>query len=322
MDNFRTEQETLATLMTTSREPLNTSEMMWDNLKATLGDAKPEFINKVNEEIVNSGVKVLKDVPTQSGPRRVNLPEGVSSEKILEYLFIIYDNLINVFERTGIHSETSKDLEAIIHAIEYCVQYVGGKIEPFDPMLHVSGLEIPPLFKNAQRVIDTTKQCYKLGTVLDTNISDNGEEIDIILSGQNKSIVYKVSGKVSSSTWNGNEAIDYVYNSNGGKMSIKSFEGGKWKDITNTGNYSIKWELEEAEISNSDITEEKSSGVEKNITEENIESTKEDLENNKNNGDIIENLVENKDEEIQDFPVVEENIKNEESDNIIRSAEK
>jgi adenylosuccinate synthase len=125
-----------------------------------------------------------------------------------------------------------------------------------------------------------------------------------------------VYGLVTSSSWNGNEAIDFIYTPGQGKMSVKVFEKGKWIDKSETGNYEIKWELEEIdtndiqdfkntqEQSMQDISEsvKKNNSKEKVITSVNI--IKEVIKEDENK--LIE-IVENPylDKDIGDFPIID-----------------
>jgi hypothetical protein len=233
---------------------------------------------------------------------------------VLGSLYAIYDGLVDVFEKIGLESTAQESIIITINEVIACIRYVGGTVEDFDPYNHISGLDIPDFYKNAQKVIDTTIQCYKKGTILEPNISDDGKTINIAFSGETSTDVYVAYGKITCSQWSGTEAIDYIYSTSGGKMSVKIFEGGKWTDCTVKGNYRIKYELEEIskdEISKKEKDLKEKDEVKKDVEEKiekNIIVEKEvvsEVENNKENIkiDIKEGSAEVSEE--ADFPITE-----------------
>jgi hypothetical protein len=112
-----------------------------------------------------------------------------------------------------------------------------------------------------------------IGNIDDMQIGKDGKEVSIKISGQVGDINYLVSGKISGSDWQGNEAIDYVYTPGSGRMSVKAFEGGKWTDKSES--FDVYWELEEIDNSKN---EEADTGEEK-VTEEKIENNSDDIGN-------------------------------------------
>ena len=326
MNIFTSDQERLASLVKEDREILNPGEMMWDNLKKSI-NLDPSQLNKINGELqgemyqgylktstsnlMTSQVAQNQQVPQSKAPKSISLPENMSAERILEFLFGHYDDLVDLFERSGIDSDISKDLVEIIHGLESCITYMGGQITEFDPFNHSSGLDVPDFYKNANKVIETTKQCYKAGSIREATVEENGTRINITFIGKYKGIVdYVVYGVVSAESWNGNEAIDYIYSPEGGKMSVKVFDNGKWNDRSLSGKYAINWDIEEKDLDK--VTEEKEieNTVENNVAEkENTEQIEQvEKQEEKNN---LENINPVKEDIIQ-----EENKDNKKKENL------
>lgn len=325
------EQEQLASLIPEDKEILNPGEMMWANLKNTLQGTNLEQSNKIPEELHNlviTNPKQSKQASTQSdivaSPINNN-NRNISSEKILKFLFAHYDDLVDVFAKSGIDSNISNDLIEIIHGLETCIKYMGGEINTFEPFNHISGLDVPDFYKNANRVIETTKQCYKMGSILDTSVEDDGRKINIVFAGKYKSVVdYVVYGSISTPLWNGNEAIDYIYSADGGKMSVKVFEEGKWIDKSLTGKYSINWDVEQKDLekdlenikdekevdtpiqNNTEENKENLENKENNIKiSENINPVKEDIKQEENNKDKLKENLEDEEADLSDFPIID-----------------
>lgn len=279
----------------------STSDLIWSELRQKLGgtEISPEVAKRVREEIDNSeDVIEESQVKPKRSIKKDTLPSNISTEKMLYSLFEIHDGLIETFELSELDSPISKKITDLISHMEDCIQYLGGKIEIFEPIKHVSGLDVPDFFKNAQKVLDTTIACYKMGEVVQSNIEDDGKTINIVFAGSNKDIIYNASGIIIADNWNGNEAIDFIYTKNGGKMSVKVFENGRWNDKSESGNYGIRYDLEEVNINDVKKYQENMGKEEQEI------ATDEDttvVENNK-----IENL-EKKDKEIKEVLKVEKN---------------
>ena len=274
------EQESLASLIGDS-EPLNTSEMIWAGLKSNLNSIGPisdKTVAQIKEELEYS--EEIPETDKRRVPlaqkaqknakktRKMSLPENVSTEKLIISLFDIHDVLVDSFEVEGMESPIHKRLIDAISHLEDCIRYVGGTVDAFDPMNHVSGLDAPDFFNNAQKVIETTAKCYKMGKVIDSSIEDNGKIINIAFYGSSRGVKFNVIGRVFAESWAGNEAIDYIYTPGEGKMSVKAFENGKWTDKSDTGNYEIKWTLEEEDLISSNGIKENKRQAEKNIDDE------------------------------------------------------
>jgi len=175
----------------------------------------------------------------QSGLSTVN---NASMEKILVALYDTREGMVEAFETCNVNSKTAKILSGQINKLASCIRYMGGDVEEFEPLNHVSGLTAPDFYKNAQKVIETTIQCYSLGEVEDAKVLENGRKITIVFTGSAGNVNYKAAGTITSDEWTGNEAIDYIYTPKEGKMSVKSFENGRWINRNADEKYKVLWD--------------------------------------------------------------------------------
>jgi hypothetical protein len=243
-------------------DPETAPDLIAESLKSKIGTLNPDKVDQMRREILaaeGNGSKTdryLRDylnkangVPTsqsQSNNQEAKPMAPVNSEALLIALYDIYDGLIDIFQRVGLNHEISDKLTNQIWNIEKCISKAGGEVNEFVPEDFVSGLEMPDLTESAERVVANTKRCYKLGSIEENNIEDNGNVIRLVFKGSIASgVSYKVLGviKAGAKGWSGNEAIDYIYKSGGGKMSVRSYESGKW--VNCSSDFNIKWELEE-----------------------------------------------------------------------------
>lgn len=201
--------------------------------------ANPELKNKIKESKASESI------------RESLIKESISNyntEEMLMALYEVRDSLIDSFKNIDIDSEISQSLSANINKLGICIKKMGGEAESFDPFNYLSGLQNPSTVKSAERVIETTKQCYALGKIEDCFVKDAGKTILITFSGNKNNISYKAKGTITAlRSWTGNEAIDYLYKTGSGKMSVKAYDNGKWVDKSD--DYSVNWELDESEIS-------------------------------------------------------------------------
>ena len=246
-----TEQEQLARLVgNADLEPVDTAGLLEDSLRASLGGVSSDKVREIESEIRNAGDTVETSQLRKVGStKKIALSSSASLEKLLLALYDVREGLVQSFETCTINSKTAPILADQINRLASCIRYIGGEADEFIPLNHVSGLSTPNFYKNAQKVIETTMQCYSLGEVDDAQVEENGKKIKIAFSGSDGKKVYKAVGTVSSDEWTGNEAIDYIYTPNEGKMSVKAFENGRWIDKSSSGKYQVYWELEEADIS-------------------------------------------------------------------------
>lgn len=210
------------------REPLDTKSMLEEGfLKNLPGKVKHKASESVREEHAAQSI----------------VREG--SEELLLKAYDIRDNLILSFGQIKLGSSLSRNLTNVINDLGEVVEGLGGHVEKFDPLAHVSGLQAPDLEKNASRVIENTRDSYSLGTIEDAKI--DGQSIIIAFAGHTDDMRYRAVGTVTTSAaWVGNEAIDYIHTPGEGKMSIKVFDGGNWVD--KSSDYDIIWELFEEPI--------------------------------------------------------------------------
>ncbi len=317
-----TEQEVLLSAFSGGRrksEPFEGTDQMGDmlaaSLKGALGAPRPDIVQQIEQEMKNSqttsnkyahltsgystegslNIGALKNPPAVNG--KVEFPETISHEQVLTSIYELYDNLIIVYE--GKWNDESIAI-VIRNSIQTCIQLIrilGGKVDDFSPNKYITGLKMPNMSKNAERVIATTKECYSCGNIREI-YANNSKTIDVVFDCKQGSRVLVVNGKVEANEWDGNEAIDYIYDADGGQMSVKAFENGRWIDKTDSGRYDISWEVV--------VETEKDTKKEINI------APSKDVE------EIIENDIVQ--DEWEDFPIIEG--KNENHNNIKRFAKK
>lgn len=249
------EQERLSRMVGPGFDPDAGKDLIAESLKASIR-VNPEKMDQVRREILASerGSKHDKyireylgkeEAPQEESAPISKLPENINVESLLLSLYEIHDELIDIFQRVGLNHEISDKLTTQVWNVEKCITKSGGTVKNFIPEDYVSGLEMPDLEENASKVIATTKRCYRLGSVENDLVEDNGSAIRLTFKGALQNVKYTVNGLIKSGSrgWTGSEAIDYVYKPNGGKMSVRSFEGGKWVNCSD--HFEIKWELEE-----------------------------------------------------------------------------
>ena len=332
---FRSEQEILADLIgKDSEEGFDQSkdggDMIYDSLRKTI-KADPNIVREIEDEINNSG----RDIERTSGSRdlnsnltqeyrrskrqRVKFSEDVSVENLFLELDDVHRGLIHIFESLDFNSPLADLTIKNINRLGEAIRSIGGTVEEFNPIDHVSGLESPDIIENIEKVIATTKRCYKVGTIKDIGwYEENGEyTIRVSLSGYDKGskVTYNVEGEITSDLWEGNEALDYVYTPGSGKLSVKCYEKGRWIDKSfENDTYSLYWDLTEdkrgqeespkitKDLNNrpSIINEEKEEEKEEEKKVDEEISENKFLNNNKGKTDMDEENDIN-----EDFPIIE-----------------
>jgi len=321
---YKSEQERLADLIGGKEEGFdqvqNGADMIWEGLKGKI-QVDPNKVREIESEIDNHGDTIEREssyVPSSTSNRsskRVKLPEDVSVENVLMELYSIHESLIDTFESLDFNSSLANTTIENINRLGNTIKTIGGVVEEFDPIDHVSGLANPDIFENIDKVIETTKRCYKAGSILEINLLEEGNDFGILVvfEGYDKGaqIQYKVEGEVFSENWEGNEALDYIYTPNGGKLSVKKYERGRWIDKSLEDSYQISWDLEETlggQPKNSFFNNEESSEKEEKEKEEEEEEKEKVLEDEISNK-IINNKG-NEDDDLEqdindDFPILE-----------------
>lgn len=212
---------------TNEREPLNTKSMIEEAFFKNLGKSS-KTTPKAESSIVakESSVKY-------------------NTEDLLLKLFDARDGLVETYSKIGLGAYSQSFVDSI-NKIGTCIRSLGGEAENFDPFAHMSGLKSPSLQKNAKRVIENTVEAYTLGKIDDAKIADDGKGITITFTGRQGNTNYKAVGNIEPfKAWVGNEAADYIYSPNEGRMSVKIFADNKW--IDKSSEYKISWELFESE---------------------------------------------------------------------------
>jgi len=223
------------------REPLDTHSMLMEgfmkNLNELKGGASPESLGR-SASSAASGSYLTPSASTEN--------RDYSTEKVLTQLFDVYDELVGLFGVVNRDSVVAQNVSGNINKVGQCIRTMGGEINVFSPLDHISGLQAPDLTKNAKQVVENTKQCYTLGSISEEIIENNGQAISLVFSGKEKNIYYKAKGQIIAHRgWSGSEALDYVYTPQSGKLSVKAFEGNRWADKSD--NFEIYWELDEYE---------------------------------------------------------------------------
>jgi len=232
-----------------NEEPADTTGL----LEQTFMNAIPEATRRNIENASPSSMPQIKPISSNRGNQdsRVNLAKNkdYSTEKLLISLYDIHDSLVSLFEGLNHTSPLASSLSINIDKVDDCIVELGGKIEKFIPLDHVSGLSVPADATNITKVIETTKACYNSGNIEDARSDSASKSINITFMGKDDqlNVLYRALGSiVAKSSWNGNEAIDYIYTPQSGKMSVKVLEGGKW--IDRSEDYKVGWELEELDL--------------------------------------------------------------------------
>lgn len=229
----QSEQEMLASLIGNGDlEPIVTGDILEQNLREQLSGIK------VSKKNYDEDVSIREYEEPQINDENSN----IDSSQLIKAISVIRENLMGV---CGLDSNVSSLLADEINNLGNVIRYLGGSVEEFDPLDYMSGLGSPDNTKNAEEVIKRTIQCYKMGKISNAKIKNDGREINISFQGETKDIKYVASGIISSSNWIGNEAIDYVYTPSSGRMTVKSFENGRWVNKSENGDYDIAWELKE-----------------------------------------------------------------------------
>jgi len=241
----------------------------------TQGLLEENFFNEFSKEGGNTHI-TKKAINTNSSTGMVQ-PNPIvgNTEELLINAYEVRDELIDSFKQIKVGTALFKSMQTSIKKVGEIINGLGGEIEEFDPLSHMSGLNSPDTNKYASRVIENTVESYTLGSVKDAHLEESS--IVVTFEGSLGTTQYTAIGTITpNSRWKGTEAIDYIYTPGEGKMSVKTAdENGRWVDSSD--GYNISWELLEGEPED----------VQKNI--EKIAQTKEEginLNQNKLSNDI------------------------------------
>jgi len=221
------------TIETEEREVLNTFDMFLDGLENQYS-SDPSTVGKVSS---SSGT-------SKSGKPPSNL------EKVIVALIDIRDELAEVFSALGgDQSQTASGaVLACIKKIEDRIGDIGGDVEPFKSITHMTGLGSSSqydLLQNAKLVAENTKKLYsmhKIGKIIIGKTKDGRPGIVIEIAGEHNGKTFTTTGKiVAKSDFDGNEAIDYIKDEGKGHMSVKSPKLGRWNDSSDK--FVISWQV-------------------------------------------------------------------------------
>lgn len=288
----KTEQQRLAELVQNqnSEEPIDTGSILAENLKAIVGSPDASIMQQVisEENDLDLPSKKPKEIISnskefnKSDREQISTKENFPREKIMMQLYDVRDNLIESFSTCDFNSSTSRNIASNILKIGNCIHELGGDVEIFDPFNYISGLSKPSENDTAKEVIKRTIECYNRGKIIEAKIQPESKEIHIVFSGLEGNTEYTAVGRVKAKNWMGNEAIDYVYTPNSGRMSVKAFINDGWINQSENENYEISWELNEVNLSKTSSKKEEVSPKYQNLD---IDS---DMEEEKDIGDPIE----------------------------------
>ena len=242
---MKSEQERLAELVGGGRdlEPVDSSSLLEEGLRLKIGHPQASKILQVTDEIRAAGDFAARG-SRSSAPQIDSM--GGNAEAVMMDMFSLREDLIAAFEGCKINTKTSTRISNAIRISERMISKIGGTVDEFVPLQHVSGLRPPDFLKNAKKVVETTMQCYSLGDISNATISEDGRTINITLNGSEGDTYFKVEGTIVADEWTGSEAIDYIYTPGEGKLSVKVFEDGRWMDKSKGDRYNIVWDLVES----------------------------------------------------------------------------
>lgn len=223
--------------------PFDTGSLMIESLRGTLGSAvDPNILNQVSHEIENSGQRLASATPVTAAASGASATNAAHVEAVLLHNYDVYDLLLEVFRTVDINSDVATKLTQAIRKIEASIKLLGGKELNFQPEDVVSGLALPDQSVAMSKVVATTSAYYKMGSVRDSAIvNKNTIRMTFALNEKNNKIICRGDVTPSTGVWIGNEAIDYVYTPEGGRMTVKLLSQGGWVNVSS--DYKINWEL-------------------------------------------------------------------------------
>ncbi len=252
------DDEQMARLLKISPEEMERAipaqEMILNSLKTSIGKPSAKVLSEIAGELdQREGGSTRKQ---QQEVTESKTSVDYNTEKVLLKMFEIYDSLVEIFQKVGLSADISDDLTKQIWQLEECIEDIGGSVDHFVPENFISGLSAPDSVETAQKVLDTTSKCYKLGNVKNAMVDKSGHTIRLDFVGAQGDIEFLAKGEISpkGSGWTGNEAIDYLYKDNGGKMTVRAYEQGRW--INKSEDYNIHWELTATTSSDEEADEE------------------------------------------------------------------
>ena len=235
--------------------PFDSGSMIMESLRGSIGNAvSPNILNQVSQEIENSGSRIASATPLTAAASAASATNAAHIESVLLHNYDVYDLLIEVFRNVDINSDTATKLTQAIRKIEASIRLMGGKELNFQPEDVVSGLSLPDQSVAMSKVVATTSAYYKMGSVRDSEIiNKNTIRMTFALNERSNNIVCQGDVTPSTGVWIGNEAIDYVYTPEGGRMTVKLLSQGGWVNVSS--DYKINWELlpQEAPVASSRV---------------------------------------------------------------------
>jgi len=243
------------------REPLDTMNMLQEGFMKNIGKTNIKTAASETPRVISSK------------------PVNANTESLLMDLYDVRDSLRGSFGEIKLGSELSENVTTAINSLGSMICKLGGQADRFDPLAHVSGLQTPSLQKNAQRVIDNTKDAYSVEDATIKTAKTNDKSIIISFCGQDDKLSYEAVGTITPlKVWMGTEAIDYIHTPKSGKMSVKvPDENGHW--IDKSKDYNITWELfeDDTSIVKAQKNSEKKEETKEEVTIKKPNNVKEDI---------------------------------------------
>ena len=180
----------------------------------------------------------------QDGPRPPS-----PYEKALEELCDIREAFAQSFLNINHDPAMARFVRTAIHKLENSIRRLGGEIDPFNEIEYMSSLapasgpDESALLVNAERVVENTKKSYRQKDgfdiqVMKTQVAHGRPSVLIKVGGtDNGKKVEAYAQIVASTDFSGNEAIDYARRGAQQVFSVRAFQLGHWRDVSD--NYEI-----------------------------------------------------------------------------------
>lgn len=198
-------------------------------------------------------IKISRSSSLKDPAEEVDGTQASLYEQAIMELDGLKDDLISEFHKHKDDNRLFKVIESLIHKIENTIQKLGGEIEEFNPLAHMSGLENTPeenninkeelLLTNARNVVLNTQKHYTIHTLssIQPKVVKGKPAVVLKIEGKDKTENFSVVGAVvAKEDFFGNEAIDYVRHDGKGRLSIKSFRNGTWQDKSDDFHFAIE----------------------------------------------------------------------------------
>ena len=211
---------------------LDTASMLAAGLKTTFASGMPRRTAEEGQDASSDPVAVTFERPQQEN---LIAPNSVLQEHVVSSIENLKGDLIAMFQEMCSNAVLASRMEGMIRRIEDIQQSMGIEFNLFDPLSNMSGLKSGEALENADKVISNTLKHYRLYGVssITSTVGQFGPTILLSLFGEDKDVGFEVDAFIAAkSDFNGNEAIDYVWSPDGGRMTVKARTNGAWRDMS------------------------------------------------------------------------------------------